>query len=108
MITSTGPALGIAGDYNNNGFVDAADYVVWRNNVGTTNVLPNDPTGGTIGATQYSTWRSNFGKTPGSGSAFGQSSTVPEPGTLVLGLLALCGAGAVFRRRTSFKESLSQ
>ena len=25
----------LAGDYNNNGFVDAADYTVWRNTVGT-------------------------------------------------------------------------
>ena len=25
------PPAGINGDYNNNGIVDAADYVVWRN-----------------------------------------------------------------------------
>ncbi len=69
QVTTTGPALGIAGDYNNNGIVDAADYALWRNYQGTNTVLPNDPTGGTIGATQYNTWKANFGKTPGSGSA---------------------------------------
>ena len=30
---------GVTGDYNNNGMVDAADYVVWRNKSGTTHVL---------------------------------------------------------------------
>jgi hypothetical protein len=44
----------IAGDYNNNGKVDGADYVVWRN----TNIN---------GAAGYTTWRSNFGAT-GSGN----------------------------------------
>jgi hypothetical protein len=29
---------GLVGDYNQNGAVDAADYVVWRNNIGTNNV----------------------------------------------------------------------
>ena len=51
----------LLGDYNADGAVDAADYVVWRKNVGTTNVLPNDPDGGTIGPLQYATWRANFG-----------------------------------------------
>ena len=38
---------GITGDYNNNGTVDAADYVVWRKNDGTQD--------------GYDTWRANFG-----------------------------------------------
>jgi hypothetical protein len=36
----------LVGEYNGNGSVDAADYVVWRKNQGTSNPLPNDPTGG--------------------------------------------------------------
>jgi len=68
---------GVPGDYNNNGGVDAADYVVWRNNVNTTATLPNDPHGGTIGANQYATWRANFGMSlPGAGTSV---SPVPEP-----------------------------
>jgi hypothetical protein len=51
------------GDYNDDHVVDAADYVVWRNNVNTTNRLPNDLIGGTIGADHYDQWKSNFGAT---------------------------------------------
>jgi hypothetical protein len=74
---------GVAGDFNENGTVDAADYVVWRKNVGTTNVLPNDTVGGTIGQGQYDLWRSNFGSSAGSGSAQ-VVGTVPEPCGLLL------------------------
>ena len=45
------------GDYNQDGIVDAADYVVWRDNEGTTNSLPNDLIGGTIGTAHYNQWR---------------------------------------------------
>lgn len=79
---------GVVGDYNNNGAVDAADYVVWRENVGTTNSLPNDPTGGTIGNTQYNTWRANFGQTAaGSGASATAglpSIALPEPTTILM------------------------
>ena len=70
--------LGLDGDYNNDGKVDAADYVVWRQNEGTTNALPNDLHGETIGANQYNTWRANYGMMlPASG---GGAIAVPEPG----------------------------
>jgi hypothetical protein len=80
----------VAGDYNNNGTVDAADYVLWRKYQGTTHTLPNDPTGGTIGTAQFTTWRSHFGQPSGSGSgATGfASAAVPEPSTLVLLMFA--------------------
>ena len=52
----------LAGDYNRNGKVDAADYVKWRKNPGNF--------GGTPGG--YNTWRANFGKPPGSGSSLGR------------------------------------
>lgn len=82
---------GLPGDYNQNGTVDAADYVLYRNNAGTTNMLPNDPIGGTIGTAQYDQWRAHFGQTAGSGSSsalplpssvFGTA--VPEPLSLTL------------------------
>ncbi len=74
-------SAGIPGDYNNNGTVDAGDYIRWRKSQGTTNTLPNDPTGGTIGASQYDIWRSHFGQTASSGSA--TSTAVPEPAALL-------------------------
>jgi hypothetical protein len=88
------PPPGITGDYNNNGTVDAGDYVVFRKTAGTTTVLPNDPIGGTIGPAQYTQWRSNFGKPPGSGLSV---NAVPEPtalGLILAGMLATC-----FKRR---------
>ena len=61
----------LVGDYNSNGVVDAADYVVWRDKLGQTFVLPNRDQNnyGPISTADYSSWRANFGKTsPGSGA----------------------------------------
>jgi len=66
IATAMLPAI-LAGDYNEDGTVDAADYVVWRRGDG----LP----GG------YNTWRSNFGAT---GGGSGAALAVPEPGSLML------------------------
>ena len=70
----------LPGDFNNDGTVDAADYVVWRKTDGT--------------QTGYDAWRANFGASlgPGSGSAgypLGASAqplsaAVPEPSAVVL------------------------
>jgi hypothetical protein len=76
---------GLIGDYNNDGAVDAADYVVWRKNEGTMATLPNDPHGGTIGPLQLDSWRANFGNMASSASS--TSATVPEPGTVLLLIL---------------------
>jgi autotransporter-associated beta strand protein len=93
-ILTVGPPI-LAGDYDNNGIVDAADYVIWRKNVGQPlQTLPNDTTGVIVGDAQYNLWRSNFGSTtavPGSGSALTRNA-VPEPssiGLLMLGLTAM-------------------
>lgn len=74
-------SAGIPGDYDNNGTVDAGDYVVYRKYAGTTHTLPNDPTGGSIGLTQYDTWRAHFGQVSGtgSGSSVVGNTAVPEP-----------------------------
>jgi hypothetical protein len=95
--SSAAPLL--VGDYNNNLVVDAADYTVWRNNLGTTNTLPNDPVGGTIGQDQYNNWKSNFGTIPGNGSGLAAESAVPEPGSVLLCLLASVGAACMSRHR---------
>jgi hypothetical protein len=67
--------VGLTGDYNLNGVVDAADYVVWRNTLGTTGPLyaGADSSGnGIVDQADYLIWRANFGKTlplPASGSS---------------------------------------
>jgi hypothetical protein len=73
-------AVGVPGDYNNNGVVDAADYVLWRKG----GPLANDFTPG-VQASDYDFWRARFGGTtnPGSGSGL-KTSSVPEPSTVVM------------------------
>ncbi len=81
---------GLPGDYNDDGIVDAGDYVVWRNNLGApAGTLANDIDGGTIGAAQYQTWKSFYGASTG-GSLLVSAAIVPEPSSLVL----LIGLGA--------------
>jgi hypothetical protein len=70
---------GVTGDYNDNGKVDAADYVVWRNHNGTTTTLPNDSTPGLVSPADYDEWRAHFGMMAGGGSF----SAVPEPASIV-------------------------
>jgi hypothetical protein len=87
---------GVTGDFNANGVVDAADYVVWRNNVGSTTALHNDSIGGTIGPAQYNEWRAHFGQTSGSGALANGSAAVPEP---AVPALLTAGAICLFARR---------
>jgi hypothetical protein len=66
------------GDFNGDGIVDAADYVMWRKTDGRQE--------------GYDAWRTNFGRTAGSGAGTfnGASTAVPEPG-----LIALFVSGAI-------------
>jgi hypothetical protein len=82
------------GDFNQDGTVDAADYVVWRKGVGTTYTQ-----------TDYDTWRANFGTSllAGSGSAIPSAQSlpaVPEPATLMIACVAAIGIGIAARRLT--------
>jgi hypothetical protein len=81
-------AAGIPGDYNASGAVDAADYVLWRDNLNGTATLPNDPTPGNVTQDDYTVWRNNFGQTTSAG-ALASSGPVPEPASGVLVILAL-------------------
>jgi hypothetical protein len=74
--TTLGP--GVAGDYNNNGAVDAADYIIWRNRLNQATSIPNDITPGTVVAQDYLEWQQRFSKTS---SDFASSTNVPEPGS---------------------------
>jgi hypothetical protein len=81
----------INGDYNNNGAVDAADFVLWRDG----GPLANDPTSG-VQPADYDFWRANFGAGSG-GAAASALGAVPEPGSLLLftiGMLAFRAARA--------------
>jgi hypothetical protein len=95
------PLLQIPGDYNDDGIVDAADYVVWRNAEGTTTQLPNDDDiGGTVGDAQYQLWRSHFGISNAvTGTSSLTHSPVPETSATVMAMFGMAWL-SIARRRT--------
>lgn len=97
QVTTLPAPPGIAGDYNNNQIVDAADYSVWRDNNGTNATLPNDSTPGTVTQADYDVWVANFNLTPP--PAVASASAVPEPTTLGLLASAVLGVLAFARRK---------
>jgi hypothetical protein len=90
---ATGPisvSAQLWGDFNDNGSVDAADYTIWRNYLDEGDIyayMPNDPIPYWIMEDDYTdVWRPNFGN-PGGGGV--NQSVVPEPSSVLLGLIAL-------------------
>ena len=60
-----GPVTAAPGDYNRDGTVNAADYTVWRDNLGATGIMPltgaDGDGNGLVDAVDYQVWRSHFG-----------------------------------------------
>ncbi len=71
----------LPGDFNLDGTVDAADYVMWRKPM-----LVDD---------EYETWQSNFGRSLSGGSGGGErdSFAVPEPSMFMLAVWIIAFAG---------------
>jgi autotransporter-associated beta strand protein len=90
----------LAGDFNNDGKVDAGDYVTWLKANGTNNALLNDNgLGVPVGQAHLDLWRQNFGNArPAAGSGLA-GGTIPEPSTILLALVAAAGLTATSRRR---------
>jgi PEP-CTERM motif-containing protein len=93
-----------AGDFNNDGKVDAGDYVTWRKGTepgNENNPLANDNGLGTpVGSAHYDLWRANFGNPPGAGSGGGLiGGAVPEPTTVGLIFIGLAAFGLKRRGR---------
>jgi hypothetical protein len=77
----------LAGDYNRDDRVDAADYVVWRDTFGSTAELAADGSGNSaIDQADYDIWRANFGFVfeEHTGARASASGAVPEPGGIVI------------------------
>jgi hypothetical protein len=76
------------GDYNKNGTVDAADYVIWRDSIG--------------GTVPYDAWRNRFGLGAGAGGDSTPSAEIaPEPAAVVFlawNILALAAGTTRIRR----------
>ncbi|TWT78349.1 hypothetical protein Pla123a_11400 [Posidoniimonas polymericola] len=89
----------LAGDYNGNGVVDAADYTIWRDNEGLTGVVPGTQGDGNrdgkVAGVDYNIWASNFGNA----IALSAPTPAPEPTAGALVALTLLGGAAPRERR---------
>ncbi len=80
------------GDYNGDGRVDAADYTVWRDSLGSTTDLAADGNDDqAVGEGDYAVWSEGYGVATGD-----QAQSTPEPSTLASLLAGLLGC---LRRR---------
>lgn len=74
-------AGGLLGDYNNNLAIDAADYTIWRDTLGSdTDFRANGNNEGVsedfIDMADYDTWKAGFGKTAASGATYTVGDTI--------------------------------
>jgi uncharacterized protein YjbI with pentapeptide repeats len=86
-------ATSASGDMNGDGMVDAADYTVWRDNLGKAGAgLAADVSGwnglpdGVVDHSDFDFWKANFGAGPGSSAT---NYRVPEPSSIILLLISL-------------------
>ena len=95
----------VPGDFNLDGSVDSADYVVWRKNLGQNSATfaQGDATyNGSIGMDDYAIWQANFGfvRQPLAAAGSGAAAAVPEPsGVVLVGVMFLLGQ-VLWRKRT--------
>ncbi len=79
-----------AGDYDKDGDIDQADYMVWESTFGSTTNLDADGNGdGVVDAADYTVWRDSYSAA---------AAAVPEPATFALALLGMANWGARRRR----------
>jgi hypothetical protein len=84
------------GDFNRDGAIDAADYVLWRKTLGQMRAgLPADgDNNGQIDGGDYDVWRAHFGQAGGTASL--AHIAIPEPVTFVM--LLIVGPALLTRR----------
>jgi hypothetical protein len=110
-IRALGAMVTVAGDYNGDDEVDAADYVIWRKTLnqsvtpgtGADGTGPGGTPDGVVNSLDYDFWRTHFGNTSGGGHSHALATgvvSVPEPATpLFLAWIAALAAGYHRRRR---------
>jgi fibronectin-binding autotransporter adhesin len=94
--------IGTPGDYNYDGAVDAADYIMWRKTAGQNGSgLPADGNqNGTVDPDDNNVWEDNYGQPNPPGSGSGQSAATPEPASIALLIIALAFAPRIRASQT--------
>jgi hypothetical protein len=105
FIVDTSGGTGVRGDYNDDGIVNAADYVVWRNSAGGEGLVNEEVSPQTVDIADYLYWRERFGATDSGAPASGAKlQAIPEPTGLGL-LLGLAVPLTGLRRYIWFERS---
>jgi hypothetical protein len=96
-IESAGNVIALPGDYNDDGSVDAADYVIWRSMLGQSVTPGSSADGdgsGEVNDLDYDVWRMHFGSSTPAAAAL----AVPEPSAMISGIVIFV-AGMLVRCR---------
>ena len=93
-------------DYNRDGAIDAADYVVWRklNGASGANLPADGNLNGQVNAADYAVWGANYGR--GSWSQSGVGATAPNVPEPAAGLLLLAAAISLIAMSRRFPRAL--
>lgn len=95
----------ITGDFNKDGIVNMADYVVWRNTLGQAGLESAHPAADhnhdfLVDSLDYDIWKTSFaGTEPLAGLGVASSASVPEPSTVLCAGLGVVLLGAYRRPR---------
>lgn len=93
VVLQAASVIALDGDYNGNGIVDAADFVIWRRAIATGNLAADGNHDGVINTQDYTVWRNRFGNSLGTGTTV---SSIPEPNAILpfsVAILWLLGRG---------------
>jgi len=84
-------------DFNNDGVVDGADFLIWQQGFGTPGTAANGDANGdlAVDGLDLDIWKTKFGGPP----AVAAVAAVPEPTTLALAGVAMVAAGLAAARR---------
>ena len=97
------PELGLPGDFNGDGMVDAADYTLWRNHFGTSFDLGGngDESGASkniVDTADYLLWKAQFGRSLAVAPLHTSPTQVPEPRSALLVAILIAWIGFSRRR----------
>jgi hypothetical protein len=89
-----GVTQALAGDYNGDGSINAADYTVWRNNFGQSVLLPGETTPRVLTRADYDLWKDRYIEANQAGGALHQE-TIPEPAAVIMATIAVAIAALI-------------